>query len=324
MNLIPDHTIACQKPLVIAACIAVSRPPLRPCHHRDCDVTPPRRQGFGVAPAELSPADSFSRRIPPAAVAEGRGSALGQHSRSGQGCAVALPGDDASAESSRKRACGNAENGRQRIRNHADPGANHGAARRRPSLLRRHWRADSCVSGGAPFFGQIAGRIRAPPETAWRHGFAPRHGLWRYRSHPTRNFAPTDQGSLGSRARQLGSLHALRSSRRLRAFSSARARRPIPKGRWGILPVRTEAQQPSWPWRPRPPTKQRRALRAKPLVRSGETVTLLWDQDGIRLVIPAVCLDAGGEGQRVRARIATSGRTLPAIVVRAGMLRAAS
>ena len=66
------------------------------------------------------------------------------------------------------------------------------------------------------------------------------------------------------------------------------------------------------------------ALLEKPVVRPGETVTLLWDQDGIRLTVPAVCLDAGAAGQRVRARIGSGGRTLPAIVLRAGMLRTAS
>ena len=35
----------------------------------------------------------------------------------------------------------------------------------------------------------------------------------------------------------------------------------------------------------------------KPLVRPGQTVTLLWDQDGIRLTVPAVSLDRGGAGE---------------------------
>jgi hypothetical protein len=59
-------------------------------------------------------------------------------------------------------------------------------------------------------------------------------------------------------------------------------------------------------------------------VRPGQTVTLLWDQEGIRLVIPAVALDAGVSGERVRARIVRGGALVPAIVVSAGMLRAAS
>jgi flagella basal body P-ring formation protein FlgA len=63
---------------------------------------------------------------------------------------------------------------------------------------------------------------------------------------------------------------------------------------------------------------------AIPLVRRGETVTLLWDENGIRLVVPAICLDPGAEGQKVRARVARGGRLVRAIVVSAGKLRAAS
>jgi hypothetical protein len=65
-------------------------------------------------------------------------------------------------------------------------------------------------------------------------------------------------------------------------------------------------------------------IREKPTVRAGDSVTLLWDQDGIRLTVPAICLDTGAEGQRVRVRIMSGGRTLPAIVVSPGILRAAS
>ena len=61
-----------------------------------------------------------------------------------------------------------------------------------------------------------------------------------------------------------------------------------------------------------------------PLVRPGEKVSLLWDQDGIRLVVPAVALDAGSAGAAVRARVGRGGRTVRGIVVGAGKLRAAS
>ena len=60
-----------------------------------------------------------------------------------------------------------------------------------------------------------------------------------------------------------------------------------------------------------------------PLVRRGQTVRLLWDQYGVRLAVPAICLDPGDEGQKVRARIARGGRIVPAIVVRDGELRTA-
>jgi hypothetical protein len=64
--------------------------------------------------------------------------------------------------------------------------------------------------------------------------------------------------------------------------------------------------------------------RGLPLVHPGQTVTLLWDQDGIRLVVPAVCLDRGAPGEKVRARMGHGGAVMHAIVVSAGMLRAAS
>ncbi len=60
-----------------------------------------------------------------------------------------------------------------------------------------------------------------------------------------------------------------------------------------------------------------------PLVRPGETATLSWDQDGIRLVVPVVCLDRGQLGQTVRARILAGNRTLAAIVTGPETLRAA-
>jgi hypothetical protein len=60
----------------------------------------------------------------------------------------------------------------------------------------------------------------------------------------------------------------------------------------------------------------------KPLVRAGEAATLSWDEGGIRLTVPVVCLDAGGIGQKVRVRILRGGRTMSAVVVSAGQLRA--
>lgn len=59
-------------------------------------------------------------------------------------------------------------------------------------------------------------------------------------------------------------------------------------------------------------------------VRPGQTVLLVWDAEGVRLMAPAVCLDRGGIGERVRARIRSSGRVLTAVVASAGELRASS
>jgi len=66
------------------------------------------------------------------------------------------------------------------------------------------------------------------------------------------------------------------------------------------------------------------AVGGKPLVRPGQPVTLLWDQGGIRLVVPAVSLDRGGAGEPVRARIVNSGLVVRAIVESAGRVRSVS
>lgn len=59
------------------------------------------------------------------------------------------------------------------------------------------------------------------------------------------------------------------------------------------------------------------------LVRPGQKVTLLWDQDGIRVVVPALAIDAGGPGEPVRARIVGAPGLIHAWVVGAGELRVA-
>jgi hypothetical protein len=62
----------------------------------------------------------------------------------------------------------------------------------------------------------------------------------------------------------------------------------------------------------------------KPLVQRGQAAMLLWDQNGIRLTVPTVCLESGAPGKQIRTRIIPSGRVVRAIVVSAGMLRAIS
>jgi flagellar basal body P-ring formation chaperone FlgA len=61
---------------------------------------------------------------------------------------------------------------------------------------------------------------------------------------------------------------------------------------------------------------------AERLVKAGETVTLTWDQAGIRVILPVTCLDAGGLGQVVRVRLKNAARILRAEVVGEGTLRA--
>lgn len=58
------------------------------------------------------------------------------------------------------------------------------------------------------------------------------------------------------------------------------------------------------------------------LVAPGQTATLIWDQAGIRVVLPVTCLDAGGMGQLVRVRLKNAARILHAEVVGEGTLRA--
>ncbi|HEY4904166.1 MAG TPA: flagella basal body P-ring formation protein FlgA [Candidatus Sulfotelmatobacter sp.] len=57
------------------------------------------------------------------------------------------------------------------------------------------------------------------------------------------------------------------------------------------------------------------------LLRPGETVTLVWDQDGIRVVLPAICLDGGNVGESIRVRTTTGGRVLRAEIVNESLLR---
>jgi hypothetical protein len=61
---------------------------------------------------------------------------------------------------------------------------------------------------------------------------------------------------------------------------------------------------------------------AQPLVRPGKGATLDWEEAGIRLVVPVVCLDKGGLGQTVRVRVAGSGRVLAAVVAGDDQVRA--
>jgi len=66
------------------------------------------------------------------------------------------------------------------------------------------------------------------------------------------------------------------------------------------------------------------AVKPVPLVRRGEKVTLAWDEAGIRIVLPAISLDSGALGDRVRARLEPSGRLMYAVIVDRGRLQAGS
>lgn len=61
----------------------------------------------------------------------------------------------------------------------------------------------------------------------------------------------------------------------------------------------------------------------QPLIRPGQKTTLVWEQDGIRLEAAVVCLDQGGVGDRVRARLAR-GKIVHAVVVSRELLKVES
>jgi hypothetical protein len=61
-------------------------------------------------------------------------------------------------------------------------------------------------------------------------------------------------------------------------------------------------------------------LAAAPLVRAGQRVQLAEEVSGMRLSAPAVCLEAGSMGQRIRVRNVSSGRVVLARVRAAGQV----
>jgi hypothetical protein len=76
---------------------------------------------------------------------------------------------------------------------------------------------------------------------------------------------------------------------------------------------------PAWRW---PHAVSELRPKRELAVRPGQRATLVWEEKGLRLEIPVVCLDGGAKGETVRARVGHSGRTLRAIVMDSGTLRA--
>lgn len=78
------------------------------------------------------------------------------------------------------------------------------------------------------------------------------------------------------------------------------------------------------PVRPRlssvPDAKTVESPAPRPLIRPGQKATLLWEQGGIRLEATVVCLDGGGIGDRVRARM-VKGKIMHAVVVNRELLK---
>jgi Chaperone for flagella basal body P-ring formation len=57
------------------------------------------------------------------------------------------------------------------------------------------------------------------------------------------------------------------------------------------------------------------------LVQPGQRTSVLWDEDGIRLTVPAICMDKGRAGDTVRVRLERSNRIIRAVVVSPRILR---
>lgn len=60
------------------------------------------------------------------------------------------------------------------------------------------------------------------------------------------------------------------------------------------------------------------------IVHAGERTSVLWDQDGIRLTMSAICLDSGRVGEIVRARLERSLRIVRAVVLNSHVLQVQS
>jgi hypothetical protein len=100
---------------------------------------------------------------------------------------------------------------------------------------------------------------------------------------------------------------------------------PLPRTDRSVSSVGTINARPETKWpAPRLHVAELFPEAVKPLVRAGENATLSWDEAGIRLLVPVVCLEPGRVGQKVRARIVRGGRVVHAVVVSAGQLQMAS
>jgi hypothetical protein len=64
-----------------------------------------------------------------------------------------------------------------------------------------------------------------------------------------------------------------------------------------------------------------RASSKTSMVMPGQRMTLLWDQDGIQMILRVISLDRGNSGEVVRARVQPGDRVLRATVVDAATLR---
>ena len=72
------------------------------------------------------------------------------------------------------------------------------------------------------------------------------------------------------------------------------------------------------------PSASRSGERSNLLLRRGQSVRLVWTERDIRVTVTALCLEAGSEGQTIKARILPRGSIVRATVSSDGVLRTAS
>ncbi len=98
--------------------------------------------------------------------------------------------------------------------------------------------------------------------------------------------------------------------------------------------LRTEDCAPFLVWAAAPSTGQNYSSQSAPaslplpqdsgrrgeLIKRGQTATLRWDEAGIRIVLPVICLDAGGTGQTIRVRFKNAAHILRAEILSDGTL----
>ena len=75
---------------------------------------------------------------------------------------------------------------------------------------------------------------------------------------------------------------------------------------------------------PQNPSAMRLRERSRLSVHRGQSVRLVWTEDDIRVTVTALCLEAGSEGQTIKARILPRGRIVRATVSSDGILRTSS
>ena len=87
------------------------------------------------------------------------------------------------------------------------------------------------------------------------------------------------------------------------------------------LPERTTLRRADALAQPYARVRPRATAVVNSTVRPGEAVRLVWDQNGIRSIVPATSLDRGAPGDEVRARIQPGGQVMKATVISAGLVR---